>query len=47
MASMKATSRVREMHDSVTKDLEYSSFKKDAHSIVVLEHDIYHASYWV
>ena len=40
MASMKGTSRIREMCDLVTKDLEYSSSKKDAHSIVVLEHDI-------
>ena len=41
---MKATSRVREMHESmsekmhesVVKDLGYSSFKKDVHSIIVL-----------
>ena len=40
MASVKATSRVRELHESVAKDLGIFFFQKDAHRIAVLEHDI-------
>ena len=40
MASMKATWHIREMHESVAKDLGYSSFKKVVYNIVVLGDDI-------
>ena len=36
---MKGTSCVREMHESVAKDLGYS-FKKDVHGIIVFGHGI-------
>ena len=40
MASVEATSCVRELHELVAKDLGVFFLQKYTHSIAVLEHDI-------